>query len=374
MPRLTSLLLAASLATSIAATALADEVLVTLASGDTIRATLVSDVDGTLTLKHPVLGNLKIAKTQVVKMEPAPAAQAAPAAAPAAAAAPAPAPVPAPAPAPAAAPAPAENTAQVAAPAAPAAAAPADATKAAPAAAAEPAAPAEDPNKPKWTASVEGNITGVVAENDQWDLRVAAKALRETPDDKLNMYAEYFLKTLGGSNSGNTGSAITDSNLLSNVTYDRFLNPGPWLWFAKGQYEYDINQNWENRLGGWGGVGYRFLRDDPKKYDLTGKVGFGVTREFGGVDEWFPQAYAEIQGFWQITDRQKITASSFITPDVSEFNNYMILTRVEWNMKLDYMSGLSLVGGFRNQYQSPSKAAGANQNDLRVYLGFKLEI
>jgi hypothetical protein len=43
-------------------------------------------------------------------------------------------------------------------------------------------------------------------------------------------------------------------------------------------------------------------------------------------------------------------------------------------MKLDYMSGLSLVGGFRNQYQSPSKAAGANQNDLRVYLGFKLEI
>ena len=77
MPRLTSLLLAASLATSIAATALADEVLVTLASGDTIRATLVSDVDGTLTLKHPVLGDLKIAKTQVVKMEPAPAAQAA---------------------------------------------------------------------------------------------------------------------------------------------------------------------------------------------------------------------------------------------------------------------------------------------------------
>ena len=52
----------------------------------------------------------------------------------------------------------------------------------------------------------------------------------------------------------------------------------------------------------------------------------------------------------------------------------MILTRVEWSMKLDYMSGLSLVGGFRDQYQSPSKAAGSNQNDLRVYLGFKLDI
>jgi hypothetical protein len=43
-------------------------------------------------------------------------------------------------------------------------------------------------------------------------------------------------------------------------------------------------------------------------------------------------------------------------------------------MKLDYMSGLSLVGGFRNQYQSPAKANGANLNDLRVYLGFKLDM
>jgi len=205
---------------------------------------------------------------------------------------------------------------------------------------------------------------------------VAAKILRETPDDKLNMYAEYFLKTLGGSNSNNTGSAITDSNLLSNITYDRFLNPGPWLWFAKGQYEYDINQNWENRLSGWAGLGYKFIDDpgDPKKYNVTGKLGFGTAREFGGVDEWFPQMYVEVQGFWQFTDRQKITFSSFITPDVADFNNYMILSRVEWSMKLDYASGLSLMGGLRDQYQSPVKAAGSNLNDLRIYLGFKLDI
>jgi hypothetical protein len=238
------------------------------------------------------------------------------------------------------------------------------------------AAAAEEKSKPKWTGAIEGNLTGVAAENDQWDLRVAAKLLRETPDDRLNMYAEYFLKTLGGPDSNNTGSAITDSNLLSNVTYDRFLNPGPWLWFAKGQYEYDINQNWENRVSGWAGMGYKFL-DDPaeaKKYNITGKLGFGTAREFGGVDEWYPQMYAEIQGFWQFSERQKITVSSFITPDVSDFNNYMILTRVEWSMKLDYASGLSLMGGLRDQYQSPVKAAGAETNDLRVYLGFKLDI
>ena len=99
-----------------------------------------------------------------------------------------------------------------------------------------------------------------------------------------------------------------------------------------------------------------------------------LAHEFGGVDDTFPQMYIEVQGFWQISERQKVTASSFITPDVADFNNYMILSRVEWTMKLDYMSGLSLMGGLRDQYQSPVKAAGSNLNDLRIYLGFKLDI
>lgn len=359
------------LATGLTQGARADEVLVTLSTGDTIRAVLVTDADGVLTLKHPVLGELRIPRAQVSKVEPAPATKAADAAtasAPTPASAPAPAAAPAPAPAPT--PAPETKPAEQAVATAPAAA-PAAAPDAAAAAAA-----AEEKSKPKWSGGIEGNLTGVAAENDQWDLRVAAKLLRESPDDRLNMYAEYFLKTLGGANSGNSGSAITDSNLLSNITYDRFLNPGPWLWFAKGQYEYDINQNWENRVSGWAGLGYKFIDDpgDPKKYNLTGKLGFGTAREFGGVDEWFPQMYGEIQGFWQYSERQKITASAFITPDVSDFNNYMILARVEWSMKLDYMSGLSLLGGLRNQYQSPVKAAGSNLNDFRVYLGFKLDI
>jgi hypothetical protein len=354
MPRPSLLAVLAIL--TFARVSIAQDVLVTLASGDTIRAEMLSETADAVLLKHPVLGELRVPRSQVVKMEVAPTAKAAE-------------PAPAPAPAPAAE---APVATPPAAPASPPPAAGAPPKDEATAAAQAAAAP--DPATPKWTGSIEGNITGVVAENDQWDLRVGAKLLRESPDDKLNMYAEYFLKTLGGSNSNNTGSAITDSNLLTNITYDRFLNPGPWLYFAKGQYEYDINQNWENRVGGWGGVGYRFLQDDPKKYGLTGKVGFGVTREFGGVDEWYPQAYAELEGFWQISERQKITVSSFITPDVAEFNNYMILTRVEWTMKLDYMSGLSLVGGLRDQYQSPAKANGSNLNDLRVYLGFKLDM
>ncbi len=338
----------------LAASARSDEVLVTLASGDTIRAVIVREADGVLVIRHPVLGELSVPRTQVISIAPAPPADAA--ARQTTEAEPA---------------APESTAATPAAPAAQAAAAPHAETAAPPAADAPAEAATTDPEAAKWTASIEGTVNMVAAETNQVDIRVAARILRESKDDKLNMWAEYFLRTLADDLS-NIGSNITDSNLLANVTYDSFFNPTPWLWFAKGQYEYDINQNWENRVGGWAGLGYRFFMENDK-LSLTPKLGFGVTREFGGVDDWFPQAYAEIEGSWTIDDRQKLTGSAFITPDLSDFSVYTILARLEWSMKLDVRSGLSLVGGIRNQFQSKD-LNGAKRNDFRLYLGFKLDI
>jgi hypothetical protein len=315
---------------------------------------IVREADGVLVIRHPVLGELSVPRTQVVSIAPAPPVDATARQS-----------------AEAATPAPEATAATPVAPATPAAAAPAkDAAPPVPAGApAEPAA--QDPEAAKWTASIEGTVNMVAAETNQVDLRVAAKILRESKDDKLNMWAEYFLRTLADDLS-NIGSNITDSNLLANVTYDSFFNPTPWLWFAKGQYEYDINQNWENRVGGWAGLGYRFFMENDK-LSLTPKLGFGVTREFGGVDEWYPQMYGEIEGSWTIDERQKLTGSAFITPDLSDFSVYTILARLEWSMKLDVRSGLSLVGGIRDQFQSKD-LNGAKKNDFRLYLGFKLDI
>ena len=54
--------------------AMADEVLITLQSGDVIRGTLISDANGVVEIKHPNLGDLKIKRESITKMVPAPAA------------------------------------------------------------------------------------------------------------------------------------------------------------------------------------------------------------------------------------------------------------------------------------------------------------
>ena len=346
----------------------ADEVVITLQSGDVIRGTLISDANGVVEIKHPNLGDLKIKRDSISKMVSAPAvpaptdADAAKTSAPAAdaavaAATPPPATAPAASVAPATPPAPAAEGSQPAKPL--------DVLGIL-----QTAPPAEDPNAPKWKGQVELNATFVSADNTQLDLRAAAQATRETIDDKLKAYAEYYLRTLANSGASGFGD-VTDNNLLTNVTYDRFLNPTKWLWFGKTQYQYDVNQGWENRIQGWGGIGYRFY-EDPKGFSLTGKLGLGATHEFGSSDITEPNGYAEIALAWQINERQKLNLSSYISPDLSNIENFFVQTRLEWSMKLDIFSGLSLVAGLRDDYQSQPSDNGTG-NDFRGYAGLKLE-
>ncbi|MEI6024391.1 MAG: DUF481 domain-containing protein [Phycisphaerales bacterium] len=351
---------------------MADEVLITLQSGDVIRGTLISDANGVVEIKHPNLGDLKIKRESITKMVPAPAVPTDPTAKTT---------PPAPADAAAATTATPPAAGTVAATTA-AATAPAPATPAPAAPAAEPhkpldmvgtlqtPPPAEDPNAPKWKGQIELNATFVSADNTQLDMRAAAQATRETIDDKLKAYAEYYLKTLASSGSSGFGD-VTDNNLLTNVTYDRFLNPTKWLWFGKAQYQYDVNQGWENRIQAWGGIGYRFY-EDPKGFSLTGKLGLGATHEFGSSDITEPNGYAEIALAWQISERQKLNLSSYISPDLANIQNFFVQTRLEWSMKLDIFSGLSLVAGLRDDYQS-QPANNATGNDFRGYAGLKLE-
>ncbi|MCE9620178.1 MAG: DUF481 domain-containing protein [Planctomycetes bacterium] len=361
--------------------AVGEDVLVTLNSGEVLRGEVISDKDGVVMLKHALLGELKINRDAIVKISPAPALPAPPVAktppaADAAAKAPAtkfaekaaePASVPA-------------ETSRANEPSSEAVKAPDTLIKSAdytvvatPAELAKAAADAaKDPHEPVWKGQFEFNATFVDAVNTQFDLRAAAQVTRETIDDKLKAYAEYYFRTLSPNTSSSGNGNITDNNLLTNITYDRFLNPTPWLLFGKGQYQYDMTQNWENRISAWGGVGYRFF-DDPKKFTLTGKLGLGATHEFGSSDMTQPNGYAEIAMGWQISERQKLNFSSYISPDLANFNNYFIQTRLEWSMKIDLYTGLSVVAGLRDDYQSqPSN--GSTGNDFRGYFGLKLEL
>jgi hypothetical protein len=327
-------------------------VTVKLANGDVIKATLVAEKPESVTIKHPVLGDLTLPRAAVASVAAAPAE--------------------------AAAPTQVDQTSKIdLSPAASGAAdAPKpegpvnpgnDAAKVTTGPAGAPAGPATAPPPPPspWKIIIDANANYVNAANEQLDFRVAASAVYEVKDvDKWSTSAEFFYKVVDSDN--------TDNNLLVTSTYDRKLVSNPrFLWFVKGQAQYAPLESFDERLSAWGGIGYEFLKKKP--IDLTGKIGAGYSYEFGNINEGYPQLYAELAGDWEISETQALMASFWITPDFSDFTDALMLGRLEWTMKVPDFAGLKLLGGLRWQYQTKVNP-GDNDSDFRIYAGLRLEI
>ena len=324
-----------------------NQVVVQLVGGDSLRGELVSETPDSIIMKHAVLGQMTIARSNMTSMVTQTAN-------------------------PAATPSEPGNVAAIAtditnANQASSEAVLIDSAKGAAtgAAAAGTAAEAPKPVLPvsNWKFVLAANANYTDASDKQLDFRVAGGAVYEIKDvEKWKLDAEYFFKTVN--------DATTDNNLLVTSVYDRDITATDWLWFLKAQGQASSLEAWEERLSAWGGIGYRFFKAPP--IALVGKVGFGSTHEFGAVNETYPEGYLELDGKWDITERQSIQGNVYIAPDLSDISQYITISRAEWALKVDPELGLSLVGGLRFQYQS-NVPAGENATDLRVYAGLKMD-
>jgi len=316
---------------------------VTLVTGEILRGSIVESNAGEIVLAHPLLGRLAVPRSAIASIVEAP---------------PTTPPIPGDAPA---------TTASTA---------PAGAAAAPPAKVAVPRRPGwaservdlleVDESLPEegtidWLANIQGSISGVNSDTNQLDLRAAAALARVSHTDKLSASAELYYSLLD--------SQTTDSNLLATSVYDYFLLPSDWLLFAKVQYQYDRFQEWENRISAYGGFGYRFFHRKP--FALTVKAGAGATREFGDINRTTPEAYGELAFAWWIDRYQTIEGSVNVAPDIGSFGEYRVLARIDWTFRLD-SSGLALVGGVREEYQS-NVGPGGTPNDFRYYAGLRFQ-
>ena len=330
-----------------AAPAPGQSVIIALSSGDALRAKLVSETADAIVVEHPVLGTVTIKRASIASMAAVPPADAK------------------------AAPVPAVDNTRLKQEAQPAANADMDAPK--PQGNVDPGAdamkaavPAPPPVPSPWKLLFDGNVNYVNAASKQLDFRVAASAVYEVKDvDKWSNSAEYFFRLVDG--------GTTDNNLLVNSTYDRRLVSNPrWLWFVKGQAQWAPLESYEQRLSGWAGIGYEFLKAPP--VSLLGKLGAGYTYEFGDQNNGQPELYAQLDWDWAITDTQALVGSYWIAPSFEDFTDYLMLFRTEWTMKVADIPGLKLLGGVRWQYQSKVEPSTAIQNDIRLYAGLRYEI
>lgn len=137
---------------------------------------------------------------------------------------------------------------------------------------------------------------------------------------------------------------------------ERFKRLFAW---AQGAYNYDGFQPWEHRAGAHAGPGYWLLQSE--KWELAGRVGFGVAHTFGSQDITSPEALLGFELKWKPVAWHEFNTRNDLFVDVTDLGLHRTVQSLNWIFKFDREGGL----GFRLSalYQFDTQSEG-KLNDL----------
>ncbi len=212
-----------------------------------------------------------------------------------------------------------------------------------------------------WDHKIEVGLDGSSGNSESFNLRAAYQGDYEDDEKAWHTLARYLRNTSDGDTSTN--------EFLGSIERIWKLPDSRWFFFANGTYEWDEFQNWDHRISGSGGVGYHLIKlgEDSDLFDLKLRGGGGGNQTLGGDDETFtPEALAGLDFKYVISDRQELTLSNTIYPDLGDFGEFRNITGAAWTFLIDSDPRLNLKLGIDNEYQS-NPGGDAKHNDLKYY-------
>lgn len=318
------------LALLLASVARAD--VVTLVNGDALRGEIVGQDAATVTFRHAVLGDLRIARASIAGLETL---------------------------------------------TEPGRVAPAAKERAAPArvegstSAAEPAsgetnsnaAPAANP-APKWKGGFDVGLAGASGNSETLNTRLALAIGRETAKMDTRFDATYARASENGRASKNRAEA--------NANNDWKFGDSPWGFFARGRVEFDEFTNYRLRLSGFVGPSYTLYRPEPLL--LRFRAGLGGASEFEGPSPatgFRPEALAGLDTKWTISPRQSVFASFDYLPSLESVSDFRLDLKAGYQLKVDPRSNMLLKAGVENRFTTRGRVTQRNDVDYFLTLGWE---
>lgn len=328
---------AADSASSQSAPVAGDNVVITLNTGEVLKAKLVA-IGDTLVCEHPILGTLTLTKDKFSAVQKADVGPVAPAnTVPSTQPTPPPASVP-----------PAVPAVVVQAPPAPVAA--------------TPPAPVVPPAEPsffdKWTGTVEGGFNGADGNSNSASFRVNLGARRETPE---------MLTTLG---VGWWYARADDRETQDRTTYDA-RNEWPvqtgssWKLFVASTGEFDAFKSFDYRLTASTGLAWNFFTSDDMS--ATMRLGVGGTREFGpNAADPSADGFPGLDISYKLSQSAKVTGSYDGVFNLDQTDHNRSVLRFALDVLIDAKNNLGLKLGIEDRYDS-SPLLARERHDLEYF-------
>lgn len=229
----------------------------------------------------------------------------------------------------------------------------------------EAAAPAETPPAPvepevKWESQFDAGFSVSTGNTDTQEFTVGVNSLREAIRITTKFDARYFY----GASNGDRDTNKATAGLIN----DWRIDDSRWSYFISGRFDYDEFQSWEYRASLFTGFGYDLIRQEDLNLKL--RAGIGATKEFHSQrNQIIPEALLGAELDWTINDRQRLTASTTLFPDLDETGEFRVTSAASWVLALNQDRNMSLTLGLLNEYQSRVDP-GIENNDLKIFGAF----
>jgi hypothetical protein len=173
-------------------------------------------------------------------------------------------------------------------------------------------------------------------------------------------------------NRTTAGGETTQNNAQFDARNDWLVDEAsPWTLFATSGVFYDEFRDFDLQTNFDSGVGYRFFHD--KDLSLIGRVGGGVSREFGGVDDrWVPESLFGFEYSQQLSPTQKVYGKLDYFPEWDQVGEYRLVADTGWEVVLVQPSNLSLKISATDRYDSTPNGSEPHLVNYSVLLLLKL--
>jgi hypothetical protein len=213
-----------------------------------------------------------------------------------------------------------------------------------------------------WSGSFELGVDGSAGNSNTFNVRLGFDGKRKTEEHTLTFDLDYHKNT--------NNSIETANRLFFDWRYERPYVNTRWTWFVHGTTTYDEFQPWKVQIASATGFGYHLVKTDTTT--LVSRFGGGFSHEIGGLDDsYVPELNLGLEAERHLTKRQKIKGSVEYYPDVTEFGEFRVVSKADWEVLLDEEVNLSLKFSVADRFQHPNPGGKLNDVDYSMVLLWK---
>ncbi len=195
-----------------------------------------------------------------------------------------------------------------------------------------------------WQRRIGVSLVGSSGTSENYTFRQSLNLKYEDDKTRWNSTSVYLLSS--------DENETSEQKAYTTLTRDWLLLDSKYFYFSSSNFYWDEFKDWDYRFAQFGGTGYQFIKNE--KWDALGRLGLGVKRTVGsGSNE--ETTIEGLLGFEigrDIKDRHSIKGTNIFYPNLTNTGEYRNVSTLNWNIKFDYISGLGLNVGLRNEYDS----------------------